>query len=60
MHLMSSLGAEDGMSKTIPLYKIAHARTGDKANRSNISVIVYRPEDFSLLQLVMQEWRWSV
>ena len=31
------------------LYEIAHARTGDKGNRSNISVIAYRPEDFQLL-----------
>ena len=35
--------------KTIPLYQLAHARTGDKGNRSNISVIAYRPEDFSVL-----------
>ena len=35
--------------KSIPLYQIAHARTGDKGNRSNISVIAYRPEDFSIL-----------
>jgi hypothetical protein len=33
----------------IPLYKLAHARTGDKGNRSNISVIAFRPEDFPLL-----------
>ena len=37
------------MKKSIPLYQIAHARTGDKGNRSNISVIAYRPEDFSIL-----------
>ncbi|WP_062310979.1 AtuA-related protein [Polynucleobacter sinensis] len=35
--------------KLIPLYQLAHARTGDKGNRSNISVIAYRPEDFELL-----------
>jgi len=28
----------------IRLYQIAHGRTGDKGNRSNISVIAYRPE----------------
>jgi hypothetical protein len=39
------------MSKQlIPLYKLAHARTGDKGSRSNISVIAYRMEDFALLQ----------
>ena len=43
------------MSKTIPLYKLAHARTGDKGNRSNISVIAYRPEDFSVLQKELTE-----
>ena len=35
--------------KRIPLYELAHARTGDKGNRSNISVIAYRPEDFAIL-----------
>ena len=35
------------MKKT--LYDLAHARTGDKGNRSNISVIAYRAEDYSLL-----------
>jgi hypothetical protein len=35
--------------KTTKLYDIAHARTGDKGNRSNISVIAYAPEDFPLL-----------
>ena len=43
------------MSNSIPLYKLAHARTGDKGNRSNISVIVYRAEDFSLLQKELTE-----
>jgi hypothetical protein len=43
------------MKKTIPLYELAHARTGDKGNRSNISVIAYRPEDFSLLLKVLTE-----
>ena len=38
------------LTKTrIPLYELAHARTGDKGNRSNISVIAYRPEDFAIL-----------
>jgi len=31
------------------LYELAHARTGDKGNRSNISLIAYRPEDYPLL-----------
>ena len=29
--------------KTITLYQLAHARTGDKGNRSNISVIAWEP-----------------
>ena len=38
------------LTKTrVPLYELAHARTGDKGNRSNISVITYRPEDFAIL-----------
>lgn len=31
------------------LYELAHARTGDKGNRINISVIAYRAEDWPLL-----------
>ena len=31
------------------LREIAHSRTGDKGATCNISVIAYRPEDFSLL-----------
>jgi hypothetical protein len=33
----------------VPLYDLAHARTGDKGNRINISLIAYRPEDYPLL-----------
>ncbi|MBU3577079.1 hypothetical protein [Polynucleobacter sp. UK-Kesae-W10] len=31
------------------LYDIAHARTGDKGNISNISLIAYEPKDYDLL-----------
>ena len=34
---------------TVPLYQIAHGRTGDKGDRSNISVIAYKPEHFELI-----------
>ena len=34
---------------TRTLYDLAHARTGDKGNRVNISVIAYRAEDYPLL-----------
>ena len=30
-------------SLTVPLYRAAHGRTGDKGNRSNISVIAWHP-----------------
>ena len=33
-------------SLTVPLYRAAHGRTGDKGNRSNISVIAWHPELF--------------
>lgn len=32
-----------------PLYELAHARTGDKGNRANISLVAYRPHDYDLL-----------
>ena len=32
------------------LREIAHSRTGDKGNTSNISVIAYDPRHFPLLQ----------
>ena len=35
--------------KDIALHELAHARTGDKGNRINISLIAYRAEDFGLL-----------
>ena len=33
----------------IPLHDLAHARTGDKGNHSNISLIAFREEDWPLL-----------
>lgn len=33
----------------IALHELAHARTGDKGNRINISLIAYREEDYGLL-----------
>ena len=43
------------MKKT--LYDLAHARTGDKGDRSNISLIAYRAEDFDLLVREVTEAR---
>ena len=31
------------MNLVVPLYRLAHARTGDKGDRSNISVIAWHP-----------------
>lgn len=37
------------MARTVPLREIAHGRTGDKGNRSNISVIAWHPALWDLL-----------
>ena len=42
----------DDLPQLPQLYQLAHARTGDKGNKVNISVIAYRAEDFA--QLVEQ------
>lgn len=34
---------------TVHLYQIAHGRTGDKGDRSNISVIAFRPEFYGAI-----------
>ena len=41
----------------VPLRRLAHGRTGDKGNRSNISVIAYEPEFFALLLEQVTEQR---
>jgi hypothetical protein len=41
----------------VPLRELAHGRTGDKGNRSNISVIARRPADFALLAAQVTEAR---
>ena len=43
--------------RTVPLRELAHGRTGDKGNRSNISVIAHRAEDFALLAEQVTEAR---
>ena len=32
------------------LYELAHSRTGDKGNISNVSLIAYEPKDFERLK----------
>lgn len=34
---------------TVPLYRLAHGRTGDKGDRSNISVIAWHPALWEVL-----------
>ena len=34
---------------TVPLWRAAHGRTGDKGNRANISVIAWAPELYPLV-----------
>ena len=41
----------------VPLHAVAHARAGDKGNRSNISVIPYRAHAFELLLEQVSEQR---
>ena len=41
----------------VPLHAIAHARAGDKGNRSNISVIPYLPAAFPYLAEQLTEAR---
>ncbi len=41
----------------IPLYRLAHGRTGDKGNRSCISVIAYDPRWWALLVQQVTEAR---
>lgn len=41
----------------VPLYQLAHARTGDKGNRANISLIAYDANDFDILIAEVSEAR---
>jgi hypothetical protein len=41
----------------VPLHLIAHGRTGDKGDRSNISVFAYRPEAFAFIVEQLTEAR---
>jgi len=42
---------------TTRLHRLAHGRTGDKGDRSNISVIAYRPEFYETLVAEVTEAR---
>lgn len=41
----------------LPLHAVAHARAGDKGNRSNVSVVPYLPEAFDYLVEQLTEQR---
>ncbi len=41
------------VAKTIPLARIAHARSGDKGNHANIGVIAYTPEGYEYLRTAL-------
>jgi len=45
------------MARTVPLRALAHGRTGDKGNRSNISVIALEARDYELLVAQVTEAR---
>ncbi|QJW85149.1 hypothetical protein HK414_22055 [Ramlibacter terrae] len=36
-------------ARTVPLYRLAHGRTGDKGDRSNISVVAFDAASYPLL-----------
>ena len=38
------------MTAKIPLRDIAHARSGDKGNRSNLAIFAYEPEHYEALR----------
>jgi len=38
------------LTRKIKLREIAHSRAGDKGNTLNLSLIVYRPEDYPLIE----------
>lgn len=44
-------------SLSMPLHRLAHGRTGDKGNRSNISVIAWHPALWDLLVREVTEER---
>ena len=44
-------------SRTVPLHTLAHARTGDKGNRSSISVIAFDAAHWDLLVAQVTEAR---
>ncbi|HEY8469662.1 MAG TPA: hypothetical protein VIL18_08470 [Longimicrobiales bacterium] len=51
-----SAASRDGARRTVPLLRLAHARSGDKGDTVNIGLIARRPEHYPLLaELVTAE-----
>ncbi|HEX3209856.1 MAG TPA: hypothetical protein VHQ91_10770 [Geminicoccaceae bacterium] len=38
------------MTRRVPLRELAHARAGDKGDRSNVAIYAYDPRDFAVLK----------
>lgn len=47
---MTTTEADPLLTRDIPLYRIAHSRSGDKGNTSNLSLIAYTPALYALLE----------
>ena len=47
--------ASETCTETVPLIKLAYARSGDKGNHSNIGVIARKPEYLSFIQAALTE-----
>ena len=43
------MNASGGPRTEVPLWRAAHGRTGDKGNRSNISLVAWHPSLYALL-----------
>ena len=54
MTAVPTLNAGDDLV-TVPLYRAAHGRTGDKGNRSNISVIAWHPDLYAPIAAQIDE-----
>lgn len=46
---MKNIPPLDDELASVPLYRLAHSRTGDKGDTSNISVIAWTPEIYPVL-----------
>lgn len=47
--LTSTTNSAASTSLTVPLYRLAHSRAGDKGNRSNLSLIAHDPDYYDHL-----------